>query len=437
MAGPVQLAEAPGELLDATLAGALGPDAVAALAVPPLEGDAAELARAVLGAAPDQLRLLRTKYKPGRSLTAYYAVGRDAGEARHAAITWRPQPGAGRVTPSAVSADGRTVLVAAPDDSMLTGLAVLSDPAALAARLGAVSPDLAAPAEALSIHTVRYRPGQRHVLRVDVGAGPARRVFLKLDRDDHGAQAVRVASVLRDRLGHHRHHMTIVEPAGYLVGERAAVWWEAAGPTLRELLASGAAPAPLLWRVGAALRAFHDAAGSLDRDEGPAHDASGEVRATLRAGEIVGGLCPSLGVRYRAVAEEVLARLPEAPGTAVTFTHGDVKGDNLVIARGRVAFLDLDRMARADRALDLGKLLADLRWLTPSASSHDDRRIDALAAGYGAADPTCWQRARLLAVLFQLKLAARRTAIHEGAWEQRMETAVAAAEQALAQEVTR
>lgn len=435
MASPPDLAEAPGELIDAILAGRRGAGAVAGIATPPLEGAAADLARSVLGAEPADLDLVRTKFKPGRSLTAYYAVRRGPSEPGHAAITWSAQPGAVRVAPSAVSPDGRTVLVAAPDDSLLPGLSRVMDRTSLANKLAGLSPELAAPAEGVVIHTIRYRPGQRHVLRVDVAAARPRRVFVKLDRDDSGARAVRVAAALRAGLAAHRHHVGVVEPVGYLDQEHAAVWHEVPGPALGEVLSSGSAPAPALWRVGAALRALHDAGQSIVDPTWPEHHAAAEVRATVRAGEIVAGLAPELGSRYRALAGQVLARLPPAPEEAVTATHGDVKGDNLVIDHGRVVFLDLDRTARADRALDLGKLLADLRWRASNSATNDEFRIDALAEGYGPTDAACWRRARLLAVVFQLKLAARRTLVHEPDWERRMDAAVTAAEHAFAREV--
>jgi hypothetical protein len=63
--------------------------------------------------------------------------------------------------------------------------------------------------------------------------------------------------------------------------------------------------------------------------------------------------------------------------------------------------------------------------------------MDALVSGYGPVDPECWTRARRLAVLLQLKLAARRTPIHEPDWEARMAAEITAAERVQAAEVHR
>lgn len=432
MTTPLELAAAPGEQLDATLAGRRGAGAVGDLARPPLGDDAADLVRAVVGAPTDELALIRTKFKPGRSLTAYYVARSTGGDPRPLAITWTARPFSGRVTPSATSADGRTMIVAAPDDSLLPGLRRLTDPSELAGALAGLSPELAAPGAAVAVHTVRYRPGQRHVLRVDLATTPSRRVFVKVDRDDSGARAVQVAAAWRDRLDAARHHVGVVEPVGYLPVEHAAVWRESPGPTLSEVLRRRSPPAALLWRVGAALRALHDAGLGLADASWPGHDAAAELRATVRAGEIVDGLAPALGHRYRAVASEVLDRLPATPADAITATHGDVKGDNLVVDHGRVVFLDLDRTARGDRALDLGKLLADLRWSDSGGSERS--RTAALVEGYGHTDPTCWRRARMLSVLFHVKLAARRTAVHAPNWDGHMSAAVAVAEALLREE---
>jgi Ser/Thr protein kinase RdoA (MazF antagonist) len=341
--------------------------------------------------------------------------------------------------PSATSNDARTVVVAAPADSRLPGLARLTDRAHLAAALGRLEPALACAAGEIILETVRYRPAQRHVLRVDVAGPRPRRLFVKIDRDDSGARAVPLATALEAALVPCRDRVGVVAPAGYLVDERAAVWWSVPGPTLSQALVNAPAPPALLRRVAAALRTLHDAAASITEPVVPDHAAAAELTATVRAGEIVAGLAPALGARYHALAADVLAHLPAAPPEAITTIHGDAKGDNVVLDGDRVVFLDLDRMAHADRALDLAKLLADLRW-SPAAAGRgpvDAAWMDALVAGYGPVDAECWTRARRLAALLQLKLAARRIPIHEPEWDARMAAEIAAAEHLHAAEVER
>jgi aminoglycoside phosphotransferase len=423
-----------GRALPDVLGGSCGVDAIRRVASPPLEPGLAAVVRSAVGADVDPagLRLVRTKYKPGRSLTAEYLV---PGTSTQAAVRWTVNPPS---NPPWVDAqpwrDGWVSVLISPSDRRLPQLARLTTYAHLNAVLGRLTND---PITASSISTIRYRPGERHVLRVNLGSGNGRlrSVFIKIDRDDRGRRAVRVADTLGGPLTARLPSASLARPVGYAADDQAALWWAARGRTLGEHLRAPAGdPTPLVATAGRALRAFHACAVNAPYDLLVSHDAASEWRATQRAGEIVSGLLPEVGEEYRAVGENVIAELHRRLDAAPTCLHGDAKADNVVVEGDRVILLDLDRCAWGDPALDLGKLIADLRWWAGVTGSNAADLIRGLRVGYGDGAPGQWERARLLAVVFQLKLAARRTPIHLPGWAQRIRAAVAEAAQYLSME---
>lgn len=369
--------------LDVALSGRLGVDALRRLLGQPV-GSHGPLAE------DGPVELLRTKYKPGRKLTGYYRWGAE--EPRFAASTW--------------CADGRTSVLVSPDDPAMPQLRGLCDPARLAQVLATSTggPVCHHPRQ-LSVRTLRYRPGQRHVLHVTGGRLEPAGVYLKLDRDTSGARAVPVAIDLAQ-------HLLVAVPVGYVDSARVAVWRGAAGQPLSRLLRDGSTDGPgLVHRVGEGLRALHDSPVRVDRS----HSVPAEVAATQRAGEHIAALLPSEGDLFGSVVRRVAESLERCPVEPVTLGHGDVKCDNLLAGDGgQVRFLDLDRVVMAEPALDLAKFLADLRWWCPDARFPALRA--ALRAGYGPCDPVRWTRADLLAGLLGAKLVARRCGIHDPAW---------------------
>lgn len=392
------------------LSGRLGADGVRRVAVDPLGHVPPDLdERRLLDQAPP-LRLLRTKYKPDRKLTAYYEVHETDTPVR-LAVTWH--------------ADGRTALLVSPEDPELPQLARLSDRTLLSQSLAALSGWPVVSSDTVTIRPVRYRPGQRHVLHVGGGASGRHGLYVKIDRDNAGAAAVPIAAALAETLAESCPGARLVEPVGYVDAERAAVWRGAPGRPLGTRLRDGGAHdgLRLVHLAGRALRALHDA----DVSVAARHSVSAEVEATLRAGEHLTALLPPAGDSYRHLVASVVAALDRWPGEPATLTHGDVKCDNLLAeGEAQIRFLDLDRVSVADPALDLGKFLADLHWWCPPQRLRALR--SSLRAGYGAVDPARWARADLLAVLFRAKLAARRCAVHDPDWESRVPALLAGAE---------
>ena len=121
------------------------------------------------------------------------------------------------------------------------------------------------------------------------------------------------------------------------------------------------------------------------------------------------------------------------PAEEVRLGHGDLKCDNILATEDRICLLDLDRSGLADPAMDLGQVLADLQWWAASTRStrqswsRPPRGVWAVRSGLAVA-------ARLIAVLYQLKLAARRTPVHTVDWDAQMTRQVGQAAASLRRE---
>jgi aminoglycoside phosphotransferase (APT) family kinase protein len=177
------------------------------------------------------------------------------------------------------------------------------------------------------------------------------------------------------------------------------------------------------------LRAIHDI------DPGPVvaeHSIADEVATTARACAHVIGLLPNLGSRLRRTLDGVGEVVQELPAEAPALTHGDAKCDNLLVDRDRLTLIDLDRCGYADPALDIGKLLADLRWWCERLGL-DPRPVQALfLAGYGDCDRARLARAHAYEVLFEVKIAARRLSVADPAWAYQVTEALDRVENRLA-----
>ena len=393
------------ELLDETLAGIHGVEALRDMALDPLRHGVRDLLAEQApwwdGSTP---RLIRTKYKPSRKLSAYYELS-PGDPPRHAAVAW--------------TNDSVQVLVS-PDDPAMPQLAGLHDDAHRADLLGFAG----------RVETIRYRPGQRHVLRV---SAPDRAVYVKIDKDDSGARAVPVAQALASRMAAECPGAGLAEPIGYSAVDHAGLWRSSPGEPLWQRLGDPASAERLTHLLGRAVRVLHDTpADFLPPSADKAHDVQAEVAATVRAGEHIGTLVPQLGSDFLTIVEAVIEGLAHVPTEAPTFTHGDLKSDNVLAFDGQVRLLDLDRCGPADPALDLAKFAADLHWWCAPDSERARALAESFRAGYGECDPARWDRAALLTRLFDLKLTARRCAVHYPAWDSHVRARVAAAAPVLA-----
>ena len=375
-------------------------------------------------------RLRRTKCKPAAKLTAWYDAGlAGSSVARPVAVSWwdslpAPEPNAAaeadalergcaapfRVLGTDLPALQMRVRVA-PLDPGYRGLVPMSDPRHVASVLGYARPP--------RIDTLRYRPGQRHVLRYEPqveGEGPT--LFAKLYPDDRGVRLQRAAAALAQVLGDGADGEA-AQPATYLGTERALVFEQAAGAPLSSMVGrAGGRTARALHQAGAVLRRIH--AGDPALLDGPStRTVADELAEVARASAAITQLAPTTG----AVVSEVLDRTSDAldalPQEEPTLVHGDFKTDHLLVGPTSLTLLDVDKCGVADPALDLAKALADLRWWLEGDPAAATAAQERLLDGYGAASPARIARARVLEPLFTVKLTARRVQVHQANWSAR------------------
>lgn len=410
--------------IDEILAGTMGVEGVRSL----LCGAEAQRALAeevsemlTPGTVLESLRLHRSKFKPGRKLSAWYTAEtrrkRSIGaRPREIAVTWElgdpldprlAQQSAGdhagpfRALHHWEPARRMQVLVS-PFDPRFPGLARLAQPGAVAAWN---------PSHAGSPTTLRYRPGQRHLLRHGDGAAA---VFVKLSRAQDPSRVATAAASLNRWFSEHEPALRVLQPLDILPGAEAVLFRHAPGHT-------AARNGPSLQRIGAAVRLLHGA--PSDAVAGETRSLAGEVRRAMRAAEHLQVLHPSAAESLQATLEQAQELTSSLPAPAKTPVHGDLKLDHVWQNAELLTLIDLDRTRCDDPSLDVGKLLADIRW-----SSNTGRGVHALQqaflSGYRG-DPSTLIRAQIYEAIYVLKIAARRVSVTDSHWDERVSALVA------------
>ena len=436
--------------IDDVLAGQLGIEPIRQLLLRPADLVPGDLLRGCLPFAPPlRWHLLRSKLKPGRKLSAWYELmAPHAARPWRAAVTWQAGPaapppettlrsldaqarGRGLAAPFtrlwAGSPDHQVHLLLAPLDPAFPHLIRFYDPAYVAGLLDGV-PGGWGTGGGVEVRPVRYRPGQRHVLRYTSIAVPGLTVFAKIYRDGTAARMRGLAGRLAEPVASGS-RAQIAVPLPVSPDHRAGLWPHVAGRPLWQALRDDPGSLPMAAVAGAALRAIHDI------DPGPVVAERGiadEVAAATRACAHITGLLPALGGRLRRVLDGVGERVQGLPAEAPALIHGDAKCDNLLVDRDRLTVIDLDRCGYADPALDIGKLLADLRWWCARNGLDTDAVQAQFRTGYGDCDRARLARAHAYEVLFQVKIAGRRLGVADPAWVHRVTVALGRAESLMA-----
>ena len=414
----------------------------------------------------ERCTLHRAKFKPGRKLTAYYDLylRGTQGEPPHArpiAVTWEPsgvgdRPAApealemqdearrrGLTAPfrqlAAVVPEWGMRIHVAPLDVRFPQLVRLSDPAhvrdLVAAAYAASAGGEALPPDArYAVTSIRYRPGQRHVLRYDAlepaGQSDSRTTFAKLYEGDNGARAFRVATSVAGWLAAGGKGMSAVRPLAYLAADRVILYPLVAGAPLSEQLRGpGQEVAPFLQTIGSALQALHHAPVELAGDL-KTNDFTSEIKAIARAAEHVPALLPAAGQQIDAIIERARALHERMPQERPTFAHGDLKADHIWVTPAGLTLIDFDTCYMADPAIDVGKFLADLQWWCaaydqPGVEQAQDRFLGGYASS--GARPERLTRARLYEALVLVKMTVRRVRLFDPDWAPRTRRLIARA----------
>jgi Phosphotransferase enzyme family len=383
-------------------------------------------------------RLRRAKYKPGRRLNAWYDVDLGAAGRRPIAVTWEEPPpaadwpaademeaeaaAAGQVAPflrlrSTVPELGLRVLVA-PLDPAFGHLVRLSDPRRVPELLAGVRMDGDGHGGPWSATAVRYRPGQRHVLRWERDGTHQQAVFAKLYRRGGSAQAFQVARRVADWLERTGEPIGGARPLAHLPEVDVLLYPFIPGRQLTAGLGRGddGVLAERLVRAGMILRALHTAppelaeglpASTFDDAAKEVHKAAGHIRF----------LVPATGANLDELLERSRKLHAGLPGEADVFTHADYKADHLLATPGRLTVIDFDTCSLADPALDLGKLVADLHfWAFRGRTVDPEEARASLLDGYGPASRPLLLRARLYEALVLAKLTVRRVSVADPDW---------------------
>ena len=400
------------------------------------------------GAEATAWRLHRAKFKPDRKINAHFNVTlrwNDTDVVRSVVVTWTPTDDTGRQKDAAL-ADmeahaierglaapfrrlhdsvpqwGMEMLVS-PLDPAFPQLIKLSEPEAIGSMLAPAFQMTVERVPRYAASTIRYRPGERHVLRYDPSSGEpgsAGTVFAKMSRGHDVGTEYRVASRASEWVEDMKVGAHAARPLAYVAEDDVLLYPEVPGEPLSQLFVrQDGASLDHVRRTGAVLRALHDSGPAPDLQLKP-HDFNKELKAIARAAEHVDRLLPDAGTILHDVlrrAEPVYHGLPSEPAT---FVHGDFKADHLLVDGGELTVLDFGTCGAGDPALDLGKFAADLHWwysLTGAAGTSEAR--GAFFEGYGDAPQDRLLRAVVYESLILMKSTVRRVPLFEGIWADR------------------
>jgi hypothetical protein len=329
----------------------------------------------------DGCRLVGVRYAPARGCTATYAVARRDGPSTIGVLD--------------VSAAG-TAVRRYDEDPALPGLASAADPSTVATVLGTVMD-----VRNCAVAPVRYRPGQRALLRYDVETPAGPQVLFGKVVTDPGRVAEGFAFV-------HRAAQLAPAPLTVAAGLGLVVLPCVAGPTLHAAAFDRTRP------IGDRTAAFREtgrAVAGLHAVPPPAGceptDPAAEVR---REGEALRALDGALADRWEAVLSVLRTdrRVQDAPVPS----HGALRTDQVVLSDHGPVLVDLDGFGVAAPAADVANLLAYLRWRrlrVPDDAAIVGAGRDALLEGYAGVHPVpADDEVAAHEALSLLKIAARR-----------------------------
>lgn len=398
--------------------------------------------------------LTRAKFKPGRHLLAYFDfTARDSDDLKshplHLAVAWQNgldgdhhledwralQEGADHSGLMPVQCDlWRDLpergmrLQLWPFDPEFPQLVRLSDPAYVAGLLESIG----IPRERSQLPVIvpiRYRPGERHVLRYEFRStesvsAKGQRLYAKLYSNAEGAaRAFGVANRAVDWLADNRPGLQGNKPQALSQADTVILYPHASGiPLSHQFHRSPRWLAAQLEVIGRALRTLHDSPDALQA-ELRQNNFVNEVTVVKRASEHIQVLLPETYDKILETLDQTQARYLSLPQERPTFTHSDFKSDHILTTSQGLTLIDFDSCKLADPALDIGKFLADLEWwFTLKGIAGFEEAQGELLRGYvGAGKPKPvlrerLARARLFHVLILTKIVVRRVPLYQKQW---------------------
>ncbi|HEY6072370.1 MAG TPA: phosphotransferase [Anaerolineales bacterium] len=406
------------------------------------------------GYRPGPFHLTRAKFKPDRNLLAYFnfpAIDK-AGHTSHRvrlAVAWRASPDA------SPHSEGWELLQKEAEQSGLmpvqSRLWKENTDQGLELRVWPFDPDfpnlvrLGNPSYAATLFTslgiarnlsdvpvispVRYRPGERHVLRYELDSsqmrdGGGQLLYAKLYANEQDAiRAFGVAGRVVEWLNVNRAGLQGNGPVAMSREESVVFYPHAPGiPLSHQLNRSTRWLAAQLRTIGKALAILHSSSQTLQSGLKQS-TFTHEAKVVRRASEHVGVLLPGVYNKILEIVDAAEKHYSSMPQEEPTFTHSDFKSDHLLTTPQGLTLIDFDTCTITDPALDIGKFLADLEWwFTLKGISGVEQAHAELLKGYlgeGEPDDALKERlarAQLFHALILVKIVLRRVPIYRRDW---------------------
>lgn len=286
-------------------------------------------------------------------------------------------------------------------DEDLKGLQAALDPKKLA-RLIAAARGAEPPVRVVSAEIVRHRPGRRCVLRYEYRNpdGSSRTLFGKLYRNRHGAATAEVHAALGMLAVATEGFPQVPDLVAYLPRERLLLCRSLPGTPLRALLGT-AGGRPAAERTGRALAALHHAAIPIERVHGGDRERAALDAAMARLRSVHPGLAAAVGP----IARTLEARSLREDHLPYRIVHRDFHPAQVLVDGAAVSFLDLDKVAWGDPAIDVGNFLAHLTLLEARPGAYAEECADFLGGYRSARGPASDERISMARAATLVRLA--------------------------------
>jgi len=398
--------------------------------------------------------LTRAKFKPGRKLSAYFtfpaldAVS-QASHPVHLAVTWQKTLDGNNHTDAWVQLqeeanqsglmpvqrelwrnllDQGIKLQIWPFDPEFPQLVRLGNPSYVAGMFASLG--IAHDLKQMPVITpIRYRPGERHVLRYEIYSpetvpGRGQRLYAKLySNAQDAARAFGIANRVVDWLDASKKGLQGNRPVAMSEEDGVIFYPHAPGiPLSHQLDHSRRWLATQLQVIGKALAIMHNGPETLQTDL-KQNTLTNEVKVVKRASEHIQVLLPETYDKILEILDKVEGHYSNLPQEKPAFTHSDFKADHLLCTPQGLTLIDFDTCKLTDPALDIGKFLADLEWwfTLKGISGIEEAQAELLKGYLGEGKPghtvsERLARASLFHVLILVKIVVRRVPLYRKEW---------------------